>query len=383
MWTCCTRVCSEATFTAHQDPLWQHLAVTKGLPPGSTTSGIPRPGPRRGPEYGRRRSIILKVYFSRFVWLYARRPPRPPVADAAGRLVRVPGPPTRPDERWCARGERHMSEQRAPNTAEPADQCPGWCVRDHSAELREAPFYHASETSLSSDLVGHGTRVYPRGSEVQTAQYVPDDPGETAWTPTVEVALYTGSRYRVISLTPEEARQRCRDAGPGPRTCRAQPGTGPAAPGGLARGALPLNDPARTGSEAAGQLYPATSKLIYIHKTRYLARSPAWLGRVTTRWPRRREELTRAGGSRGSAEAGDDRRPHPGVPARVVGAHSALPELADAAAESGMLAAVGRLVRGARAAERTVLHRWSRPGAPTARAPARTRGCSAARTGGR
>src|SRR5258708_39713180 len=40
----------------------------------------------------------------------------------------------------------------------------------------------------------------------------------------------------------------------------------------------------------------------------------------------------------------------------VVGPHSSLPELAAAAAESGMLAAVGRLVRGARAAGGTVLH---------------------------
>jgi nicotinamidase-related amidase len=40
----------------------------------------------------------------------------------------------------------------------------------------------------------------------------------------------------------------------------------------------------------------------------------------------------------------------------VVGPHSSLPELAAAAAESGMLAAVGRLVRGARAAGATVLH---------------------------
>jgi nicotinamidase-related amidase len=40
----------------------------------------------------------------------------------------------------------------------------------------------------------------------------------------------------------------------------------------------------------------------------------------------------------------------------VVGADSALPELAAAARESGMLTAVGRLVRGARAADVTVLH---------------------------
>jgi hypothetical protein len=99
-----------------------------------------------------------------------------------------------------------MSEQRASNTVEPTDQCPGWCVRDHSAELREAPFYHASETASVAISWPRHPGV-PEGVEVQTAQYVPDDPGETAWTPTVEVALYTGSRYRVISLTPEEARQ--------------------------------------------------------------------------------------------------------------------------------------------------------------------------------
>jgi nicotinamidase-related amidase len=40
----------------------------------------------------------------------------------------------------------------------------------------------------------------------------------------------------------------------------------------------------------------------------------------------------------------------------VVGAHSALPELAAVARESGMLTAVGRLVQGARVAGATVLH---------------------------
>ena len=41
----------------------------------------------------------------------------------------------------------NMSEQRASDTFEPADQCPRWCVRDHSAELRGTAFYHASETT--------------------------------------------------------------------------------------------------------------------------------------------------------------------------------------------------------------------------------------------
>jgi hypothetical protein len=100
----------------------------------------------------------------------------------------------------------NMSEQRASDTFEPADQCPRWCVRDHSAELRGTAFYHASETTSVTISWPRHPGV-PERVDVQTAQYMPDDPGDAAWTPTVEVALYTGSRYRVIGLTPEEARQ--------------------------------------------------------------------------------------------------------------------------------------------------------------------------------
>jgi hypothetical protein len=42
---------------------------------------------------------------------------------------------------------------------------------------------------------------------VQTAQYLPDDPGEPAWSPAVEIAVHAGGRYRLIGLTPEEARE--------------------------------------------------------------------------------------------------------------------------------------------------------------------------------
>ena len=41
---------------------------------------------------------------------------------------------------------------------------------------------------------------------MQTAQYLPDDPAEPAWSPTVEIAVHAGGRYRLIGLTPEEAR---------------------------------------------------------------------------------------------------------------------------------------------------------------------------------
>ncbi|HEY4850760.1 MAG TPA: hypothetical protein VII22_08175 [Streptosporangiaceae bacterium] len=86
------------------------------------------------------------------------------------------------------------------------DQCPHWCVRDHSAELRGSAFYHASETCSVTISMPRRPGL-PERVDVETAQYWPDDPDEEAWTPTVEVALYAGSRYRLIGLTPQEARQ--------------------------------------------------------------------------------------------------------------------------------------------------------------------------------
>ena len=46
----------------------------------------------------------------------------------------------------------------------------------------------------------------PHRLDVQAAQYLPDDPAEPAWSPTVEIAVHAGGRYRLIGLTPEEAR---------------------------------------------------------------------------------------------------------------------------------------------------------------------------------
>jgi alkylation response protein AidB-like acyl-CoA dehydrogenase len=73
--------------------------------------------------------------------------------------------------------------------------CPHWCSRDHSADTCGTAFYHASDTTSVACL------------DVQTAQYLPDDPGEPAWSPTVEIAVHAGGRYRLIGLTPEEARE--------------------------------------------------------------------------------------------------------------------------------------------------------------------------------
>jgi len=84
--------------------------------------------------------------------------------------------------------------------------CPHWCSRDHSADPCETAFYHASE--ITSVIVSRpGDLTVPDRLDVQTAQYLPDDPGEPAWSPAVEIAVYAGGRYRLIGLTLEEARE--------------------------------------------------------------------------------------------------------------------------------------------------------------------------------
>ena len=85
--------------------------------------------------------------------------------------------------------------------------CPAWCARAHAAA-----FYHASETATVTiarpgGLTAPDRLDVPYRLDVQAAQYLPDDPGEPAWSPAVEITVHTGGRYRLIGLTPEEARE--------------------------------------------------------------------------------------------------------------------------------------------------------------------------------
>jgi hypothetical protein len=85
------------------------------------------------------------------------------------------------------------------------NQCPHWCACDHSADACKTAFYHASETT-SVTIYRPGGGAAPDRLDVQAAQYLPDDPGEPAWSPTVEIAVHAGGRYRLIGLTQDEAR---------------------------------------------------------------------------------------------------------------------------------------------------------------------------------
>lgn len=86
------------------------------------------------------------------------------------------------------------------------DHCPRWCARAHPRDAYGTVFYHASEIT-SVTISRPGGLTVPDRLDVQTAQYLPDDPAEPAWSPAVEIAVYAGGRYRLIGLTLEEARE--------------------------------------------------------------------------------------------------------------------------------------------------------------------------------
>ena len=85
-------------------------------------------------------------------------------------------------------------------------RCPRWCARNHSADSSGATFYHASET-LSVTVSRPADLITPDRLDVQAAQYLPDDPAEPAWPPAIEVAVHAAGRYRLIGLTPPQARE--------------------------------------------------------------------------------------------------------------------------------------------------------------------------------
>jgi hypothetical protein len=85
-------------------------------------------------------------------------------------------------------------------------RCPRWCARDHSADGGGTVFYHASETSAIA-VSRPGVPAAPDQLEVEAAQYLPENPGEPSSPPTVEIAVHVAGRYRLIGLSPAQARE--------------------------------------------------------------------------------------------------------------------------------------------------------------------------------
>jgi hypothetical protein len=84
--------------------------------------------------------------------------------------------------------------------------CPMWCVIDHDRDSQPALILHES-CPVVIEISGPRDADVPERIEVQTTQYSPEDSGELPAPPTVELSRYGGGRYRITTLTADEARR--------------------------------------------------------------------------------------------------------------------------------------------------------------------------------
>lgn len=86
-------------------------------------------------------------------------------------------------------------------------RCPRWCALDHSGA--RAALLHEGEARGLALSHRHDVRL-PESVDVRVVQYEAHETGErgeAAVPPSVELAYHVGSRYRVIGLSPYEARR--------------------------------------------------------------------------------------------------------------------------------------------------------------------------------
>jgi hypothetical protein len=88
------------------------------------------------------------------------------------------------------------------------EHCPHWCVRDHTTDSCGV-LYHAGQTGSVAIAQPDGLLLSDR-LDVQVAQYLPEDPQESVWPPTVEITVPAAGRYRLIGLTQQQARELAR-----------------------------------------------------------------------------------------------------------------------------------------------------------------------------
>jgi hypothetical protein len=84
--------------------------------------------------------------------------------------------------------------------------CPVWCAIDHDPDSQPALILHES-SSVVIEISGPRDADRPERIEVQTTQYSSDDSGGLPVSPTVELSRYRGGRYRITTLTADEARR--------------------------------------------------------------------------------------------------------------------------------------------------------------------------------
>jgi hypothetical protein len=85
------------------------------------------------------------------------------------------------------------------------ESCPAWCVFDHDRTGQPAIVLHESLPAVI-EISGLGDADVPEWIDVRTTQYSPEESGERPRPPAVELSWHRGSRYRVTTLTADEAR---------------------------------------------------------------------------------------------------------------------------------------------------------------------------------
>jgi hypothetical protein len=83
--------------------------------------------------------------------------------------------------------------------------CPAWCVLDHERNDEPITILHESCPAVI-EISGSRETDVSECIDVRTTQYSPEESGELPWPPAIELSCHQGSRYRVTTLTPDEAR---------------------------------------------------------------------------------------------------------------------------------------------------------------------------------
>ena len=86
------------------------------------------------------------------------------------------------------------------------EACPTWCVFDHDQCGQPAIVLHESRPAVI-EISGPRDVDVPEWIDVRATQYSPEEPDERPGPPAVELSCHQGGRYRVTTLSPDEARQ--------------------------------------------------------------------------------------------------------------------------------------------------------------------------------
>jgi hypothetical protein len=85
------------------------------------------------------------------------------------------------------------------------EACPAWCISDPNGNGQSAIILHESLPTIIEISRPREADV-PEWIDVRTTQYSPEESNELRRPPAVELSHHRGSRYRVTTLTADEAR---------------------------------------------------------------------------------------------------------------------------------------------------------------------------------